>query len=151
MSENYDFADLIQDPDQLRRRQQDQLAKAEELQQRMREVTGRATSEDERIAVTFSEANGLQGLTIDPRAMRAGSEELAEQIMAVVNQAREDAVRQSNDLVQEVFGDSAPDPGKLLEQVPDFEQSMNELFEDTARMGDELTEIVERMRRMTEG
>ncbi|MET9022376.1 YbaB/EbfC family nucleoid-associated protein [Actinopolymorpha sp. NPDC004070] len=150
MSGHFELADLFQDPEQIMRAQRERMARAEELQRRVREAVGSASSDDDRIAVSYSEANGVQGLSIDPRAMRMGSQDLAEEITRLVNQARDDVQRQISGLVDEAFADGAPDPREIAEQLPAFEQTMDEILRDTEHMGQEITDIMERMRRMTE-
>jgi hypothetical protein len=147
VSEEYVFGDLTRDADDMLRSQQGRMAQVEEMQRRMAEIVGSAVSEDERISVAFSEANGLQKLDLDPRAMRLASEDLSAEIIKLVNQAREDAQQQAQQLVTEMIGSGAPDPHRLLEQLPAFEETMAEILRDTEQMGVDITEIVERMQR----
>lgn len=147
MSEEYVFGDLTRDADDMLRSAQGRMAQVEDMQRRMAEIVGTAVSEDERISVAFSEANGLQKLALDPRAMRLASEDLAAEIIRLVNVARTDAQEQTQQLVAEMIGGGAPDPQQLLEQMPAFEESMAEILRDTEQMGIDITDIVERMQR----
>ncbi|WP_237742799.1 YbaB/EbfC family nucleoid-associated protein [Actinopolymorpha alba] len=132
------------------RAHQERAAKAEELQRRIQETVGAATTDDDRLTVSYSEANGIEELTIDPRMLRMGSEELAAEIKRVTNLARDDVQEQINTIVTEAFADGAPDPRQVLEQLPDFEKTMDEILRDTQTMGTEVVDIVERMRRQAE-
>ncbi|GAB3399852.1 YbaB/EbfC family nucleoid-associated protein [Flindersiella endophytica] len=147
MSEEYVFGDLTRDADDMLRSAQGRMAQVEDMQRRMAEIVGSAVSEDERISVAFSEANGLQKLDLDPRAMRLASDDLSAEIIRLVNVAREDAQAQTQQLVAEMIGGGAPDPEQLLGQLPAFEESMAEILRDTEQMGIDITDIVERMQR----
>jgi len=152
VANEHDLGDLFQSPDAFWRAQQRRIAAAEELQRRIQAAVGTATSDDERITVSYSEANGVEELTLDPRALRAGSEELATRIRQAVNGARADAREQIATLVREAAkADGVPDPQDVLAQVPDFEKTMEEVLRDTEEMGQQLTDIVERMRRIADG
>lgn len=54
--------------------------KSAEFSARLADMVGRAESPDGRVGLGFSPEKGLTGVRIDPRAMRMGSEELAELI-----------------------------------------------------------------------
>lgn len=57
------------------------------------DVTGEAASRDGKISVRVTATGQLTGLRIDPRAMRMGSQELAEAILEASRRATEDAAR----------------------------------------------------------
>ncbi|RVX44752.1 YbaB/EbfC DNA-binding family protein [Nonomuraea polychroma] len=57
------------------------------------EVVGQAASPDGKIKVQVSSSGQLTALHIDPRAMRLGSQELADAIMDLSGRATEDAAR----------------------------------------------------------
>ncbi|SDI54302.1 YbaB/EbfC family nucleoid-associated protein [Nonomuraea jiangxiensis] len=61
---------------------------------RVGEVVGQAESPDGKVKVRVSSSGQLTALRIDPRAMRLGSEELADTIMDLSRRATEDAARQ---------------------------------------------------------
>jgi DNA-binding protein YbaB len=125
------------------------LAKAEQLQQRVGEITGTATSEDERITVSFNETTGVEELKLDPRVMRMPSEDLAAEIARLVNAARADAQAQIQVVLDETFGaDGRPDPEEIGEQVAELQQSLDEMMGDTMRMDGELSSVLEQMRRL---
>ncbi|MGW3351766.1 YbaB/EbfC family nucleoid-associated protein [Nonomuraea rubra] len=57
------------------------------------EVAGQAESPDGKIKVRVSSSGQLTALHIDPRAMRLGSQELADTIMDLSRRATEEAAR----------------------------------------------------------
>jgi DNA-binding protein YbaB len=57
------------------------------------QVVGQAASPDGKIKVQVSSSGQLTALHIDPRAMRLGSQELADAIMDLSGRAAEDAAR----------------------------------------------------------
>ncbi|GAB2957593.1 YbaB/EbfC family nucleoid-associated protein [Nonomuraea fastidiosa] len=57
------------------------------------EVTGEAASRDGKVRVRVTATGQLTGLHIDPRAMRMGSQELADVILDASRRATEDAAR----------------------------------------------------------
>jgi DNA-binding protein YbaB len=149
MSSSFDLGDLLRSPEELYAAQREQLAKAEELQRRIETVTGTATSSDERIAVSFSEANGVQDLVLDPRVLRMPSEDLAAEIVRLVNAARTEAHGQIQQVMNETLGDGGrPDPEQIGEQAAELQRSLDELMRDTMRMDGELTDVFDRMRRL---
>ncbi|MEO3875657.1 YbaB/EbfC family nucleoid-associated protein [Nonomuraea sp. B12E4] len=72
---------------------------------RVGEVTGEAESPDGRIKVRVSSSGQLTALRIDPRAMRLGSEELADAIMDLSRRATEDAARHLMEVTRPYLGD----------------------------------------------
>lgn len=148
-SESFELGDLLRSPEELMATQREQLAKAAQLQQRVGEITGTATSEDERITVSFNEATGVEELKLDPRVMRMPSEDLAAEIARLVNAARADAQAQIQVVLDETFGaDGRPDPEEIGEQVAELQQSLDEMMGDTMRMDGELSSVLEQMRRL---
>ena len=146
MSEEFGFIDLFRGPEEIVRAQQERMAKAQELQRATAEITGVAASEDERIKVTFSESDGLRDLVLDPRVLRLPSEDLAHEIIRIVNQARDDARKQLQQLVADSAQDGLPDPESVLEKMPEIERSVDELMRDSQAMTHQLMDIVERMK-----
>lgn len=71
----------------------------QELQQQIAGVRGRGTDEQGRVTAETSLTGALVGLTIDPRALRLGSAELAEAVLRAAGQATADAERQARELV----------------------------------------------------
>jgi DNA-binding protein YbaB len=86
-----------------------------ETQSRMRQLRGTGRSADERVRVEVDQFGVLAGLRIDPRAMRLGSEALAEAILHAVEQGVRDVKAQADammrPLVEELTGTTRTDPG----------------------------------------
>ncbi|MEU7696167.1 YbaB/EbfC family nucleoid-associated protein [Microbispora hainanensis] len=76
-----------------------------DVMNRIGEVVGEATSRDEKIRVRVSGSGQLIGLRIDPRAMRTGSQELADTIMETSRRAVEDAERKLLEVARPYFGE----------------------------------------------
>lgn len=150
-SDSFDLRDLLQNPEEIIAEQRAQLARAEELQAKINEVTGAAKSDDERIQVSFSESAGVTSLTLDPRVLRMPSEDLAAEIMRLVNVARQDTHAQIQVVLDDTLGeDGRPDMEELNEQVTAMKQQMNEFMQDTIRMDGELDVYIERMTKLAE-
>jgi DNA-binding protein YbaB len=66
----------------------------------MGDVVGQAASTDGKVRVRVSASGQLVGLHIDPRAMRLGSQELAETITELSRRATEDAARRVMELTR---------------------------------------------------
>ncbi|MCC5575707.1 YbaB/EbfC family nucleoid-associated protein [Microtetraspora sp. AC03309] len=110
-----------------------------------RDVDGiavRAESDDGRIAVDYSNSSGVQGIDIDPRAMRMGSDELAETILGLIHQARHDAETRARERATEHL-----DPANSL--IAD-RRLLGDLTRDATRTLEEnlrdATEMIERLR-----
>ncbi|GGO72984.1 YbaB/EbfC family nucleoid-associated protein [Nonomuraea cavernae] len=69
------------------------------------DVRGQATGAGDRITVQVSSSGELTSLRIDPRAMKMGSEELAEAILDAARRATEDAARRLMDLTRPYLGE----------------------------------------------
>ncbi|MEV0384797.1 YbaB/EbfC family nucleoid-associated protein [Nonomuraea sp. NPDC050643] len=78
---------------------QQDLAALEELRDSIASVKGRGEAAEGRVVVNVTQTGALAGITIDPRAMRLGSERLAEAIMEAAARAARDAEQEASDLV----------------------------------------------------
>ncbi|MCW2947173.1 MAG: hypothetical protein JWR24_3890 [Actinoallomurus sp.] len=127
MSESSDFlrSGAI---DETLRDAKNRLSRVNELQETLSSLVGTAKSKDGRVRAESDNASGLRKLTIDPRAMRMASEELAEMIVRVVADATADLRRKSQEEVQGVMGGGKFDPKASREQVKEALAS----FERTA-------------------
>ncbi|WP_165975683.1 YbaB/EbfC family nucleoid-associated protein [Actinomadura rubrisoli] len=67
-------------------------------------VTTRAESADQRVAVEYSSSEGVRALHIDPRAMRAGAQELATTILDLIRQAQREAESEGQERLTELLG-----------------------------------------------
>lgn len=133
------------DAQQLIEQMRANLAKTTEIRDRARELVGRATSDDGNVRVTFTGEAGLAELSIDPRAMRLPSQELAERIVRLTGQARADLERQRAELVAEAGHDTAE-----LSQESSAAM-LGELSTAYARSMDDIQTVFERFRRQTRG
>ncbi|MGN9845238.1 YbaB/EbfC family nucleoid-associated protein [Nonomuraea sp. H19] len=78
---------------------QQDLAALERLSDQIAAVRGRGEAADGRVVVEVTQTGGLAGLTIDPRALRLGSAELAAAILDAAAKATRDAEQGARDLV----------------------------------------------------
>ncbi|GAB3426671.1 YbaB/EbfC family nucleoid-associated protein [Flindersiella endophytica] len=146
MSQDFSFLDLSRTSDEVRQDQEQRLAKIREIQEATVSAVGQAASEDERIKVSFTEAEGVQKIELDPRALRLPSDELATEIARLVNDARKDAQQQIQRLMQDSAQDTAVDPQEFLQKMPEIERSIGDLMQETQTMTTQLMDMVERMR-----
>lgn len=75
------------------------LAALEALRDRLAEVRGRGEAADGRVVAETTQDGALTGLAIDPRAMRLGSDRLAEAILRASARAAQAAGERAADLV----------------------------------------------------
>ncbi|WP_433443996.1 YbaB/EbfC family nucleoid-associated protein [Nonomuraea sp. CA-141351] len=78
-------------------------ARFEEVSRLLDETRGRGESAGGQVAVELKATGSLAALHIDPRAMRLGSQALAEAIVAAFRLAEEDVAAQSYDVARTVF------------------------------------------------
>jgi DNA-binding protein YbaB len=77
-----------------------QNAKLQDVRRQMTELTGKGRAADERVEVEVDQVGALTGLRIDRRAMRLGSQELAEAILQAAKQGVRDVNAQAEKLMQ---------------------------------------------------
>jgi DNA-binding protein YbaB len=137
----------LHDPEQMAAEQAKQLEKMADYQQQLAEARGTAESEDGQISVAFSEEKGLHDVVIDPRAFRDdGSEDVADQIETLVNQARAEMQQKQLEIAQNVFGGSF-DPAGLIADAPEAQAQLGELMNLTRQAGNDVGLLVERIQR----
>ncbi|WP_049563252.1 YbaB/EbfC family nucleoid-associated protein [Nonomuraea sp. SBT364] len=90
-------------------RVQELLAEGEE---RLGEIVGAG---GDRVRATAAADGRVLKVTLDARAVRDGSQALAEEILLAVRQARQDAQRQADDLLRSAFEQAFP--GRALDPV----------------------------------
>ncbi|MFA1550832.1 YbaB/EbfC family nucleoid-associated protein [Actinomadura chokoriensis] len=83
----------------------DRLQQAISLVSQLSELRGEAESKDGYVHVTLSSNGMLSGLTINPRAMKQGSEALSEQIIETVKTAQENLAKETQELMSPLLGD----------------------------------------------
>lgn len=113
------------------------------LQDRLNGVVGRAESEDGRIRAGFSNEKGVEELTIEPRALREGSEGLAETIRAVIADARADFIRQLQEIVREGYGEE-PEPTEMVAEAEEMRNQVEEMGEIIRQSSTQIFEVFER-------
>jgi DNA-binding protein YbaB len=77
-----------------------QNAGLREAQARMRRLRGKGTAADERVTVEVDRFGALVDLRIDPRAMRLGSQVLAEAILDAARRGVRDVRAQADDMMR---------------------------------------------------
>lgn len=88
---------------------QQDVAALERLSDEIAAVRGRGEAAEGRVVAEVTPAGALAGLTIDPRAMRLGSADLAEAILEAAAEAARDAERGSSDLMAPFIADTVLD------------------------------------------
>lgn len=106
------------------------------------ELVGEGEAADGQIRVTASVGGMIEKVELDPRALRAGSEELGEQIAEAVNAALKDLQAKASASAATAMGEF--DPQQLSEQLMNLqEQSVRQMSAFTAGMD----EMLDRIRR----
>lgn len=103
------FSDPYERLEQLRGMFENTQAKVQGMQEQIAALSVEAEEEDGRLKATVG-SSGVTGLFIDPRAMRLGSEELAERLTALIQQATADMQAEIQRLSNELISDVRP-PG----------------------------------------
>ncbi|MDR8408569.1 YbaB/EbfC family nucleoid-associated protein [Nonomuraea sp. 3-1Str] len=135
------------DVDRLLKIAEQQVAQAEEAQKALSAVVGRASDADNLVHVEFG-GQGLRELELRPKAMRLGSEELAEKIKATIQAAVADHQARVEEAMVEVYGEEdnpmrlVKDPDAALDRLRSAEAAYNRTFDSV--MG-ELTAISRRL------
>jgi DNA-binding protein YbaB len=101
-----DFGNYLgkQDIDEALRGAERQLGRAKDLQERLSSVVGYAESEDGRVKVECANEKGVTKIQLDPRVMRMASEDLAETITQVSQQAMTDLRTRTQAAIREAYG-----------------------------------------------
>lgn len=144
MTQFGDFANI--NVDKLVNEAQQRFARLSELRERMSTFEGHAQTEDGRIRATYTATGGLTHLHLDPRAMRMGSEELAETIVSVVQQAARDLQEQNHQAMTEVFGEDE-NPMRYLTDQQAIQDRANEMQRNFNRTMNDVMGELDRVRR----
>ncbi len=106
------------------------------------EVRGSGSAADGQITATVSAANRIESIQINPRLMRMGSEELAEQIVIAVNAAFVEFAERAREQAPAVGVDVGQLAGRLralqdesVRSMASFSQAMTEAFDQVRRSG----------------
>lgn len=143
MTEFGDWANV--DVEKLLRASEEHAQKATDLSERMTELRGHAASEDGRVEAHYAAA-GLTELKLDPRAMRMGSELLAEEIVKTVQAAALDMQRQMQEAMAEMFGEE-DNPMKLLSDPEAVKNKVESLQRDYNKTLDSVMAEMDKHRR----
>jgi DNA-binding protein YbaB len=123
-----------------------QMGRVNQLQDALSSVVGRAESQDGRVKIECANEKGLTKVQLDPRAMRMASEELAETITAVSQEAMEDLRKQTQAAIRETFGGG--EDAFNVEAARDRRKEVSETFERA--LGDAQSEMNRLMKRLEE-
>lgn len=118
----------------------DNLARMGEVQEALASLVGVAESDDGRVRAETDNASGLKKLTIDPRAMRMGSEELAETITKVIAEAMADLRRKNQETAARLMGGKKRD-------LKDAKASIDEARASFDRIAVDARSEMERLKR----
>lgn len=132
------FADVPQaEVETLLRDAEQRAGRIRELSERTAALVGTGQAADGRVTVTWTSADGLSDVSIDPRAMRMASADLADAFAAAVRDALADLRRQVREVMTDVFGSSAGGPeesrGKLHQAQEAFSRRMNDVVGELER------------------
>lgn len=92
------------------------VEKLDTVQAQLGELTGTASSEDEHITVTVDAQGTVTELTLNPRVMRMASEELAETLKQVVNEAQTNMQTRAQELMSELTDAAGMSPPATAEE-----------------------------------
>jgi DNA-binding protein YbaB len=134
------------DVNQLARQLREQTAQAAELQQAIAGLVGHAESEDGLVRLGFSPTGGLTELSIEPRAMRMGSDNLARLITDLFRQAMADLDRQKQEVARETLGDNF-DQAAARPDAKAMEGALKGMSETVESAGQNITALMEQLRR----
>lgn len=107
------------------------------VQDEVRELRGRAESDDGLVVAAFSATEGFHGLVLDPRAMRLPSVDLAESIESVARAAREDFERQRREIVGRLGGSPAVDVDAAQREIAEVTQAATKGLGDMQALFDQ--------------
>jgi DNA-binding protein YbaB len=123
-----------------------QLGRAKQLQEIMGSVVGRAESQDGRVKIECANEKGITKVELDPRAMRMASQELAETLTEVSQEAMADLRQQTQAAIREAFGggDDTFNVGTARERRKEVSESFQRA------LGDAQSEMGRLMKRLEE-
>jgi DNA-binding protein YbaB len=97
-----DPRDLIE---QAMRTIRERQAQSAAITEQIKQIRGKAQSEDERIKVEVGAMGQLESIELNPRAMKLPSDELAKTIVDLAHQAAEDAAAQTRKAMEPMLGE----------------------------------------------
>jgi hypothetical protein len=127
--------------DELRRR----LGEARQVRAELATLVGSGESADGLIHARVTDADGLAALTLNPRAMRLDSAELAERILATVRAAQADLQQRKQAVAGPEFDPAAlADPSAIQAQLDEAAASFR-------RTSTDVSAVLDLIRRATGG
>ncbi|MEU0565506.1 YbaB/EbfC family nucleoid-associated protein [Nonomuraea sp. NPDC005983] len=134
---------LPENLERMARESEQSILRLTEMSDELGAITGTGESADQQVRALVDNAGGIQRITIDPRAMRMGSEELADHVTAAVRAAQADAQRQGEEMLANALGSDAArfplDMDALQRQVNDIQESFSMSIENSLASIDRLT------------
>jgi DNA-binding protein YbaB len=107
-----------------------QMERFEEAREELTKLRGEGKAADGQVTVEVQPTGSLSALEIKPRAMRLGSEALAEAILEAAAKATEDVSARMNEIMSSVVGRNMDVSqllqGKLLSMNPGAEEELND-------------------------
>lgn len=120
------------------------MGRVQQLQDVLGSVVGRAESQDGRVKVECTNEKGVTKVQFDPRVMRMASEELAETVTAVSQEAMTDLRKQTQAAIRETFG--GDEDAFNVEAARARRQEVSETFQRA--LGDAQSEMGRLMKRL---
>ncbi|MCO5968799.1 YbaB/EbfC family nucleoid-associated protein [Actinoallomurus soli] len=120
----------------------EQNEKLAEMQRSMADMRGKGEGADGRVKVEVAHNGALVGLTIDPRAMRLGSGQLADEILTAAREAAKDISERAEEMMRPLITELMQGSGRLGDAAAgssfggsDVEQVLAALKEARKTMG----------------
>ncbi|TMR90415.1 YbaB/EbfC family nucleoid-associated protein [Nonomuraea basaltis] len=132
------------DPERLAKDSDTFFAQIRKVQENAIAVTARAESADQRVVVEYSSSEGVQALHIDARAMRMGSKELAETILTLIRQARQEAEAKGREQLTELLGKN----NSLITERDEIGKQLRNSTGDLQQNLQTATDMLDRLRTM---
>ncbi|MFL6144759.1 MAG: YbaB/EbfC family nucleoid-associated protein [Labedaea sp.] len=104
-------------------------ARAEEARDRIKNLTGTATSPDGAVTVTVGGAGALQSVSFGPRADELPKNRLAEAIMTAARRAQAQASQRILEIMEPLVGGDSDAMRFVREQIPSPEEPEDEVEE----------------------
>lgn len=129
----------------------ERFARAQAVQEQIKGLTGHAETPDGRIRVTSTAADPMAELHIDPRAMRLGSQELAQAVKETVSRSRQDLDRQVNELARGgAFGNEV-NPLDFVKDKAVLKTMLDDMQGAFQSLGTQTQEMLEKLRANLDG